>query len=188
MTENESYFQLVNRRLMSAHFHLAILERSISDTDTLYERMYTQAESRACLEAALLQIYLATFNYINEWLSYYQQPIVTPDNFSIQASLKDRLQVGHCYPELEQLLACFESSNNWLALIDKLPASLCDPSSFIKQAQCSTQKNQKQSLIAVSGSIEESELPDLYSLSTVKYLLSQLQHLIDEQRANQAEY
>ncbi|MGH1484945.1 MAG: DUF6586 family protein [Cellvibrionaceae bacterium] len=175
MINDESYFHLVNRRLAAVKFQLSIANnKEIADT---------VAKEHACIDSALLQLYFALINYLNELLEHYQRPVICSDNLDLEEILVDTKNQFHQIYEADEIKRCLNAKGSALALLIKLPASL-----MIKTTIASTKRKDVavgKNVIAVSSEVPEK---NLFSVSVVQEISDHLQKIIDRQRANQSEY
>jgi hypothetical protein len=188
---DESYFQQVNRRLAAAQFHLSTLE------DTA--RVLTPLQKQACLEAALMEMYLALLSYINEVLGWYRQVPISFSQFESNIFCQLSRYSNRFSVELDEIRIIAEEENNLIKALMDYPTTLV----LLKKntPHLHSQEENKKSTDASNFDGSDHFMPtmirlvaddkkpvDLGNKKTVRQLLNQLQLMINRHRENQAEY
>lgn len=180
MVATETYFQRVNRRLASARFYLRLA------SDQQATALVSDLQVKACIEAALLQLYYVSLNYLNELLECYRLPLL-PANANDLAQLVG--QQSHLFNDVHE----FSELRRLLLAEGMQLASLCDLPAVLltiddeKPEQIEDKTNDASVVTSIplrAVTLEE----DLLTLSMANQLLEELQSLIERQRQNQVEF
>ncbi len=172
ISQDESYFRQVNRRLAAARFLL-------SGCDDI---SLTEIERQAYLESALLQIYCAVFNYCNELLENYRKPVLDKNSFNLHQLFSEELAFFDNVYEFSEIKAWAKARGSYLNALCQLSNNLL---SINLPTQASEVAVKQQNIIAVvSDNIEA----NLDTPKKVTELLDQFNSLIDRQRECQIEY
>ena len=179
MVNDASYFHLVNRRLAAVQFQLLTASnKEITDT---------AAKQHACMDSALLQLYFASINYLNELLDHYQRPLLCSGTINLEEILIDAKNQFHHMYEVDEIKRWFNTKDSSLALLAKLPTLLMIRTTVepMKRHGVVKEVAAEVNIIAVASAASEETL---FSASVIRGILNHLQQLIDRQRANQSEY
>jgi hypothetical protein len=184
MIVDESYFHLVNRRLTAARFQLSLAQ----DENT----SITAAQKQSCIESALLQIYFALVNYLNELLSQHNQPCIENSVLDLGELLGDEHFRSYAIHDLDEIRILLDSKSSMLYYLTQLPSQLIalnnkDEAKLAHTKHAQVDKHQTDSVNLIAVSVEDEEMP-LLSLSMAEKILQELQVLIDRQRESQIEY